>query len=500
MSRIAIANWNSLKPETTVYALVINVDLVIVRWPREEKVSVLYGRCLYRETLLADGEIENDCIISLHGWRYRYDSGLCVGTAGKQLHLFKSWLKDGFVWVDEDEITDWEQQHPQAYQREVYQGLFKEALPAINQHPVYTIHRLARYDDKAKIRAEPSLLDKESPRQWVSLWDSIRFSLKKLEKTDAANTDLIGAQVMIGCGAQQPLALASPLFVMHVWSRTLSAEAAQALQQGAQALNTAYCATPTQVRAAAQQCSRVMLEICPEQIGLYPELWSIVQACHIKLSGKTWAEDTEQLADLSAQIEHLRAISNGIPIGLRMAGCFASALLPVALKFAPDYLVLDIQPTDWASDVLPLGVLANVRAYFAELKHPPSLIVVDGGLLPEDFAKLLALGADAIALSESALYAIGCVGTGICHTNKCPLGIATQDKRLRHRFNIDASTKQLARFLNKAVTALKAQTHAYGYQHIKHLSCKDLVATNHFTALMAGINCYDMPLQDTPSI
>ena len=114
MSRIAIANWNSLKPETTVYALVINVDLVIVRWPREVKVSVLYGRCLYRETLLADGEIENDCIISLHGWRYRYDSGLCVGTAGKQLHLFKSWLKDGFVWVDEDEITDWEQQHPQA--------------------------------------------------------------------------------------------------------------------------------------------------------------------------------------------------------------------------------------------------------------------------------------------------------------------------------------------------------------------------------------------------
>ena len=48
--------------------------------------------------------------------------------------------------------------------------------------------------------------------------------------------------------------------------------------------------------------------------------------------------------------------------------------------------------------------------------------------------------------------------------------------------------------------ALKAQTHAYGYQHIKHLSRKDLVATNHFTALMAGINCYDMPLKDTPSL
>jgi phenylpropionate dioxygenase-like ring-hydroxylating dioxygenase large terminal subunit len=37
--------------------LVANVDLVVIRWPDEQKVSVLYGRCQHRGALLADGYI-----------------------------------------------------------------------------------------------------------------------------------------------------------------------------------------------------------------------------------------------------------------------------------------------------------------------------------------------------------------------------------------------------------------------------------------------------------
>ena len=53
MTKIQIAVWSDLTPDQPAYALAANVDLVLVRWPDEDKVSVLYGRCLHRGALLA---------------------------------------------------------------------------------------------------------------------------------------------------------------------------------------------------------------------------------------------------------------------------------------------------------------------------------------------------------------------------------------------------------------------------------------------------------------
>lgn len=58
MNKIHIANWSELEPQTPAYALVADVDLVIVRWKDEEQASVLYGRCAHRGALMADGRIE----------------------------------------------------------------------------------------------------------------------------------------------------------------------------------------------------------------------------------------------------------------------------------------------------------------------------------------------------------------------------------------------------------------------------------------------------------
>ena len=40
-----VATWNELEVGEPAYAIVGNVDLVVVRWEDEEQVSVLYGRC-----------------------------------------------------------------------------------------------------------------------------------------------------------------------------------------------------------------------------------------------------------------------------------------------------------------------------------------------------------------------------------------------------------------------------------------------------------------------
>ena len=64
-------------------------------------------------------------------------------------------------------------------------------------------------------------------------------------------------------------------------------------------------------------------------------------------------------------------------------------------------------------------------------------LIVTGGLRTEsDFVKALALGADGVAIANSAMQAIGCLGMRACHTNNCPVGIATQKEHLRRRLVI----------------------------------------------------------------
>ena len=83
---------------------------------------------------------------------------------------------------------------------------------------------------------------------------------------------------------------------------------------------------------------------------------------------------------------------------------------------------------------------------------PGITLIVTGGLRhPADFAKAMALGADGVAVSNAAIQAIGCVGMRACHTNNCPVGIATQKPHLRARLPVDVASERLARFFWAAV-------------------------------------------------
>ena len=75
MKKVVVADWAALADRTPAYALVANVDLVVIR--HGERVSVLYGRCLHRGALLADGFVDGDNLIcGLHNWDYRIDTGI----------------------------------------------------------------------------------------------------------------------------------------------------------------------------------------------------------------------------------------------------------------------------------------------------------------------------------------------------------------------------------------------------------------------------------------
>ena len=72
MKKVRIALWNELEDRRPTGALVGNTDLVVVRYG--DDVSVMYGRCLHRGALLADGHVDGkNLICGVHGWDYRVD-------------------------------------------------------------------------------------------------------------------------------------------------------------------------------------------------------------------------------------------------------------------------------------------------------------------------------------------------------------------------------------------------------------------------------------------
>ena len=103
-----IAIWSELPPLQPTHSIVGGVDLVIVRPNDGEDVSVLYGRCLHRGVLLADGRIEGrNLVCGLHDWDYRYDTGVSEYHHDEVLEKFTAWVEDDAAWVDADEIAAW---------------------------------------------------------------------------------------------------------------------------------------------------------------------------------------------------------------------------------------------------------------------------------------------------------------------------------------------------------------------------------------------------------
>ena len=122
-----IATWSDVDPLQPTHAVVGDVDLVIVRHDDGKDVSVLYGRCLHRGALLADGSIiGQNLVCGLHNWDYRYDTGVSEYHHEEVLAKFTAWVEDDGLWVDADEIAVWAERNPQPYDRNSYQGAYQD--------------------------------------------------------------------------------------------------------------------------------------------------------------------------------------------------------------------------------------------------------------------------------------------------------------------------------------------------------------------------------------
>jgi glutamate synthase domain-containing protein 2 len=132
-----------------------------------------------------------------------------------------------------------------------------------------------------------------------------------------------------------------------------------------------------------------------------------------------------------------------------------------------------------ATSVPTVFALARARAHLDRRGTKDVSLTITGGMrVSPDFAKALALGADAVAIGTAALIACGCQQYRICHTGRCPVGIATQDPELRSRLDIELSARRLENFLRVSTEELRDFARLTGHDDVHKLSVNDLCSAN----------------------
>lgn len=191
--------------------------------------------------------------------------------------------------------------------------------------------------------------------------------------------------------------------------------------------------------------------------------------------------------DLKALVEKLREESDGRPIGIKIAAGKIEKDLEFCVFAEPDFITIDgrggatgasPQLVRDSTSVPTLYALYRARKYLDSVKSDIALVITGGLRVSSDFAKAIAMGADAVAIASAALIAAACQQYRICGTGKCPVGIATQDEELRKRLKIDAAAQRVANFLICSNNELKTYARITGHKNVHDLNTGDLCTIN----------------------
>ncbi len=529
MSKIKITHWDELSDRKPHHALVAGVDLVVIRF--DDQVSVFFGRCQHRGALLADGYIEgSNLICGLHNWDYRYDSGISEYNNAEQLQRFSVWVQDGQVLVDQDEIEAWARENPQPYNREAYQGAFQEIHGTPEEPFVGYIRQLAE-SGLTQTGSHGAMGAMGVPRQELPSWDDLQFITAQLSKLPQLDDVPVGTELVIGPRAAKPLHLELPIFVSDMSFGALSEEAKVALARGAEIAGTGICSGEGgMLPEEREENSHYFYELASGRFGFSFEKLRQVQAFHFKggqgaktgtgghlpghkVKGKIAQirglqegqaaisparfPDMDRIDDYRQFADRVRQETGGIPIGFKLSAQHIEEDLDAAIGVGVDYIILDgrgggtgAAPLIFRNNIsVPtIPALARARQHLEQSGNRHITLIITGGLrTPADFAKALALGADGVAVSNAALQAIGCLGMRACHTNNCPVGIATQQEHLRARLPVDEAAHRLARFFEAAVNLMKVLARACGHTHLNQFNREDLTTWKREIAYLAAV-------------
>ncbi len=393
------------------------------------------------------------------------------------------------------------------------------------------IHQLAR-EGLSKLGHHGPMVSMGVPRYQLPQWDDLQLMVAQMATKPLMEEVKVNTELVIGSRAKKPLKLDIPLFVSDMSFGALSEEAKIALATGAERAGTGICSGEGGMLPEEQQAnSKYFYELASAGFGYDEDKLKNVQAFHFKggqgaktgtgghlpgnknvgkisevrgieegtpaISPPTFknlhtAEDFKKFAD------RVREITGGIPIGFKLSANHIEQDIQFALDASADYIILDGRGggTGAAPEIFrdhisvpTIPALARARKYLDQQGASDVTLIITGGLrLPIDFVKALALGADGVAVANSAMQAIGCVAARMCNTNNCPAGIATQNKDLRQRLNVEKSANQLKNFFEASAELMSVMARACGHHSLSDFNANDLATWHKDMALLSGVN------------
>ncbi len=405
-----------------------------------------------------------------------------------------------------------------------------QAVPTPEEPTVARIHELAR-DGLSKLGHHGEMGSMGVPRKDLPHWDDIQLLPAQVARKPLLDDVAVATQVVIGPRASKPLVLDIPLFVSDMSFGALSQEAKTALARGAEMAGTGICSGEGGMLPEEQaENSRYFYELASARFGWKPELVERVQAFHFKggqgaktgtgghlpgekVQGKiaevrgleagqsaispSTFPDLEGSEDFAKLADEVRERSGGIPIGFKLSANHIEADIDFALAAGADYIILDGRGGGTGAaplifrdhiSVPTIPALARARRHLDSKAGSEVSLVITGGLrVAEDFVKAMALGADAIAVSNSAMQAVGCIAARMCNSNNCPVGVATQKPELRRLLDVQTGAEQLARYFGASVELMQVLARACGHSRLSDFRHDDITTWKKEMAELSGV-------------
>jgi len=193
--------------------------------------------------------------------------------------------------------------------------------------------------------------------------------------------------------------------------------------------------------------------------------------------------------ELMEFIEKIAEVT-GLPVGIKAAiGKLEQwetlADLMVKTGTGPDFITVDggeggtgAAPPSFADHVsLPwVYGFSDLYRLFQKKGLTERIVFIGSGKLgfPGKAAMAFSMGVDCINVAREAMMSIGCIQAQICHTNRCPSGVATQSKWLQNGINVPLKSERLAQYFKSFRKEFVEITHAAGYEHPCQFKMSDI--------------------------
>jgi len=187
----------------------------------------------------------------------------------------------------------------------------------------------------------------------------------------------------------------------------------------------------------------------------------------------------------------LREKSGGKPVGFKLCIGHAWEFMGIvkamlATGITPDFIVIDgkeggtgAAPVEFTNHIgMPMreGLLFAHNTLVGAGLRPKMRLAASGKIVSAfDIACVLAIGADWSNSARAFMFAVGCIQSQSCNTNKCPTGVATQDPLRQRALVVDDKSQRVRNYHRSTLKALAQILAAAGLTHPSQLRPLHLV-------------------------